>query len=232
MSETVTIEEGRGRWIFCRRRTRRTIKSIAFMLCVQPIASRRWKPVRQGVFCLSAPSAPGVAVGLEPRHDYFSNYMSGDFQPEINVWYQLSPSFVREPEGNGVAGALHPNLENRPCSGCACLKPSRNCAPSSGPFAKALTTALGSSRGMESKRLRGSEEEGNDATNGHLPDARRHLTLAASTSAAGPSKPCPTPHRVKEYRLRAQDALENRRQRRAQESAAWDRRSSLALGWR
>ena len=48
--------------------------------------------------------APGVARGLKLRHDHGSNYMSGDFQDEIQcLGIGASPSFVREPEGNGVA---------------------------------------------------------------------------------------------------------------------------------
>jgi transposase InsO family protein len=38
------------------------------------------------------------------RHDHGSNYMSGDFQEEIECLdIEASPSFVREPQGNGVA---------------------------------------------------------------------------------------------------------------------------------
>jgi putative transposase len=41
---------------------------------------------------------------LKLRHDHGSNYMSGDFQGEIEcLGIEASPSFVREPEGNGVA---------------------------------------------------------------------------------------------------------------------------------
>src|ERR1017187_889521 len=47
---------------------------------------------------------PGVARGLKLRHDHGSNYMSVDFQGEIKcLGIEASPSFVREPEGNGVA---------------------------------------------------------------------------------------------------------------------------------
>ncbi len=38
------------------------------------------------------------------RHDHGSNYMSHDLQEEIAfLGVESSPSFVREPEGNGVA---------------------------------------------------------------------------------------------------------------------------------
>ena len=41
---------------------------------------------------------------MKLRHDHGSNYMSGDFQDEIEcLGIEASPAFVREPEGNGVA---------------------------------------------------------------------------------------------------------------------------------
>jgi transposase InsO family protein len=60
--------------------------------------------VRQGVHRCFGAIAPGVARGLKLRHDHGSNYMSGDFQDVIEcLGIEASPSFVREPEGNGVA---------------------------------------------------------------------------------------------------------------------------------
>src|SRR6187551_3343846 len=59
---------------------------------------------RQGMHRCFGAIAPGVARGLKLRHDHGSNYMSGDFQDEIEcLGIEASPSFVREPEGNGVA---------------------------------------------------------------------------------------------------------------------------------
>src|SRR5262249_43712156 len=44
------------------------------------------------------------AAGLAIRHDHGSAYMSDDFQQElVFLGMTSSPSFVREPEGNGVA---------------------------------------------------------------------------------------------------------------------------------
>jgi putative transposase len=61
-------------------------------------------PVRQGVHRCFGAIAPGVARGLKLRHDHGSNYMPGDFRDEIEcLGIEASPSFVREPEGNGVA---------------------------------------------------------------------------------------------------------------------------------
>ena len=79
----------------------RTQKSSAFTPRVQPIASRRSSRSARGCF---GAIAPGGARGLKLRHDHGSNYMSGDFQDEIKcLGIEASPSFVRQPEGNGVA---------------------------------------------------------------------------------------------------------------------------------
>ena len=45
-----------------------------------------------------------MAADLMLRHDHGPNYMSDDFQSEIAfLGIEASPSFVRQPEGNGVA---------------------------------------------------------------------------------------------------------------------------------
>ncbi len=73
---------------------------IAAMEAKSPLARRR------SVHRCFGSIAPGVARGLKLRHDHGSNYMSGDFQDEIKcLGIEASPSFVREPEGNGVARA-------------------------------------------------------------------------------------------------------------------------------
>lgn len=60
--------------------------------------------VRQGVRQHFGAIGKKVAAGLKLRHDHGSNYMSNDFQSEIAfLGIEASPSFVREPEGNGVA---------------------------------------------------------------------------------------------------------------------------------
>ena len=62
------------------------------------------EPVRQGVRHHFGAIGKDVANGLKLRHDHGSNYMSEDFQTEIAfLGIEASPSFVREPEGNGVA---------------------------------------------------------------------------------------------------------------------------------
>jgi transposase InsO family protein len=62
------------------------------------------EPIRQGVGEHFGVFDPGIAAGLAIRHDHGSAYMSDDFQEELSfLGIASSPSFVREPEGNGIA---------------------------------------------------------------------------------------------------------------------------------
>ena len=62
------------------------------------------EPLRQGVREHFGGFDEGIAAGLAIRHDHGSAYMSDDFQRELAfLGMTSSPSFVREPEGNGVA---------------------------------------------------------------------------------------------------------------------------------
>ena len=62
------------------------------------------EPIRQGVRERFGAIGKGVAHGLRLRHDHGSNYLADDFQQEVAFFgIESSPSFVREPEGNGVA---------------------------------------------------------------------------------------------------------------------------------
>ena len=62
------------------------------------------EPIRQGIRERFGGIGESVARGLGLRHDHGSNYLADDFQHEIAFFgIESSPSFVREPEGNGVA---------------------------------------------------------------------------------------------------------------------------------
>lgn len=65
----------------------------------------RWEalePVRQAVRRCFGSIHEKVAAGIELRHDHGSQYISDDFQNEIEfLGLRSSPSFVRAPEGNG-----------------------------------------------------------------------------------------------------------------------------------
>jgi putative transposase len=102
MTETVTVAEGRAR-VF-------VAVDHCSGECVGNHASasgnrfEALEPIRQGVLRHFGAIEREVAKGLALRHDHGSNYLSGDFQDEIRfLGLESSPSFVRQPEGNGVA---------------------------------------------------------------------------------------------------------------------------------
>lgn len=62
------------------------------------------EPIRQGVRHSFGAFGPKVAQGLTLRHDHGSQYVSDVFQDEIAfLGMRSSPSYVREPQGNGIA---------------------------------------------------------------------------------------------------------------------------------
>ena len=110
MTETVTVGEGRAR-VF-------VAVDHCSGECVGSHAARSGnrfealEPIRQGVRRHFGAIDRGVAEGLALRHDHGSNYMSADFQAEIAfLGVGSSPSFVRQPEGNGVAERFIRTLE-------------------------------------------------------------------------------------------------------------------------
>ena len=62
------------------------------------------EPIRQGVRERFGGYAQSVAAGLALRHDHGSQYTSDAFQNDLTfLGITSSPSYVREPEGNGVS---------------------------------------------------------------------------------------------------------------------------------
>ena len=102
MAETVTLTEGRARvFVAVDHRSGECVGSHA---AASGNRFEALEPVRQGVLRHFGDIGRGIAHGLALRHDHGSNYMSRDFQDEIRfLGLESSPSFVREPEGNGVA---------------------------------------------------------------------------------------------------------------------------------
>ena len=102
MTQTITVEEGRANVFVAVEHANSEVVGIHASRSANRFEAL--EPVRQGVHRCFGALAPGVAHGLKLRHDHGSNYMSGDFQDEIEcLGIEASPSFVREPEGNGVA---------------------------------------------------------------------------------------------------------------------------------
>lgn len=67
----------------------------------------RWsalEPIRQAVRRVKGVFEKDVCRGIRLRHDNGSQYVAKDFQGEIRfLGIESSPSYVREPEGNGIA---------------------------------------------------------------------------------------------------------------------------------
>ena len=62
------------------------------------------EPIRQGVREHFGGYTEKIAEGLAVRHDHGPAYMADDFQNELTfLGIEPSPSFVREPQGNGCA---------------------------------------------------------------------------------------------------------------------------------
>ena len=102
MTQTVTAAEGRA-YVFiavdhC---------SGEFVGTHASSSASRWEalePIRQGVARHFGGVEAKTALGLILRHDHGSNTMAQDFQREIRfMGITSSPSFVRQPEGNGCA---------------------------------------------------------------------------------------------------------------------------------
>src|SRR5215217_4022947 len=102
MTQTITVREGRANVFVTVEHANSEVVGIHASRSANRFEAL--EPVRQGVHRCFGAIAPRVARGLKLRHDHGSNYMSGDFQDEIKcLGIEASPSFVREPEGNGVA---------------------------------------------------------------------------------------------------------------------------------
>lgn len=72
------------------------------------------EPIRQGVAAHFGTYRQGVAQGLKVRHDHGSQYTSDHFQRELTwLGIESSPSFVRAPEGNGVAERFYRTLKEQ-----------------------------------------------------------------------------------------------------------------------
>ena len=105
MTQTITIREGRANVFVAVEHANSEVVGIHASRSANRFEAL--EPVRQGVHRCFGAIAPGVARGLKLRHDHGSNYMSGDFQDEIEcLGIEASPSFVREPEGHSSTSPL------------------------------------------------------------------------------------------------------------------------------
>jgi transposase InsO family protein len=99
----VALRSGRLAWVFlaidhC------TAECIGVHASLSGTRFEALEPLRQGVREFIGPIDKDVATGLSIRHDHGSQYMSHVFQDELAfLGMRSSPSYVAQPEGNGVA---------------------------------------------------------------------------------------------------------------------------------
>ena len=102
MTETVTVADGRARVFVAVDHC--SGECVGHHAAASGNRFEALEPIRQGVRRHFGAVNRNAAKGLALRHDHGSNYMSRDFQSEIRfLGIESSPSFVRQPEGNGVA---------------------------------------------------------------------------------------------------------------------------------
>ena len=102
MTTTVTIGEGLAH-VFVAV-DHRTCECVGLHAAKSGNRFEALEPLRQGVREHFGRFEAKAAAGLAIRHDHGSNYLSDDFQRELRfLGMASSPSFVREPEGNGCA---------------------------------------------------------------------------------------------------------------------------------
>ena len=89
MTQTITIREGTANVFVAVEHSNSELVGIHASRSANRFEAL--EPVRQGVHRCFGAIAPGVARGLKLRHDHGSNYMSGDFQDEIECLGCISP---------------------------------------------------------------------------------------------------------------------------------------------
>ncbi len=104
MTTTVTTGEGLQVHVLRPPSAHCTCECIGLHVAKRGDRFEALEPLRQGVREHFGGFDRDIARGLSVRHDHGSAYMSDDFQRELTfLGMESSPSFVREPEGNGCA---------------------------------------------------------------------------------------------------------------------------------
>lgn len=101
-TSTVTQQDGPVTVFICVDHC--TLEGIGIHAARRATRFEALEPIRQGVRQQFGTVSAGSATGVQVRHDHGSQYMSDDFQAELQfLGMTSSPAFVRAPEGNGVA---------------------------------------------------------------------------------------------------------------------------------
>lgn len=102
MTTTMTLSEGNASIFFAIDHC--SLELVGIHAAKRGTRLEALEPIRQGVSRNFGVFGKDVAVGLTLRHDHGSQFISEDFQQEIAfLGIKDSPSYVREPQGNGIA---------------------------------------------------------------------------------------------------------------------------------
>ncbi|WP_243313947.1 IS3 family transposase, partial [Fundidesulfovibrio agrisoli] len=102
MTTTITLSEGNASIFFAIDRC--SLELVGIHAASRGTRFEALEPIRQGVRHSFGSFGKEVASGLTLRHDHGSQFISEDFQREIAfLGIKDSPSYVREPQGNGIA---------------------------------------------------------------------------------------------------------------------------------
>lgn len=102
MTTTLTVEEGNASVFFAIDHC--SLECVGIHAAKHGTRFEALEPIRQGVRHAFSCFGQNVADGLKLRHDHGSQYVSDVFQKEVAfLGIESSPSYVREPQGNGIA---------------------------------------------------------------------------------------------------------------------------------
>jgi len=102
MTTTLTLAEGNASIFFAVDHC--SLECVGIHAAKRGTRLEALEPIRQGVRHSFGAFGKGVASGLTLRHDHGSQFIADDFQTEIQfLGIKDSASFVREPQGNGIA---------------------------------------------------------------------------------------------------------------------------------
>ena len=102
MTTTLTLDEGNAAIFFAIDHC--SLEVVGIHAAKRGTRFEALEPIRQGVRHSFGAFGKGVAQGLTLRHDHGSQFIADDFQNEIKfLGIKDSASYVREPQGNGIA---------------------------------------------------------------------------------------------------------------------------------
>ena len=102
MTATLTVAEGNAAIFFAIDHC--SLEVVGIHAAKRGTRFEALEPIRQGVRHSFGAFGQDVARGLTLRHDHGSQFIADDFQQEIAfLGIKDSASYVREPQGNGIA---------------------------------------------------------------------------------------------------------------------------------